>query len=169
MKDTRDQIVYGVITYLLRDNEVLLVYKKRGHGAGKWNGPGGKIEKENPVEAAIRETKEETGVEVNNPELCGIIEFYDVYEQDWIVYIFRSEEFSGEPKESEECFPRWFHLEEIPYHKMWEDDKIWLPLVINKKYFWAKFWFKDEKMLKYNLQEMSKEDFLSLQKEFLKI
>ena len=39
----------------MKNNQILLGYKKRGFGKGKWNGFGGKVEKgETPQEAAIR-------------------------------------------------------------------------------------------------------------------
>ena len=48
--------------------EVLLIRKKRGLGAGKINGPGGKIDPgETSLECAVRETQEELGVTALNP------------------------------------------------------------------------------------------------------
>ena len=51
-----------------RGREVLLIRKKRGLGAGKINGPGGKMDPgESAAECAIRETKEELGVTAGDP------------------------------------------------------------------------------------------------------
>ena len=53
----------ATLLFVIRDGEVLLIRKKRGLGAGKINGPGGRIEAgESPLEAAIREVQEEVGV-----------------------------------------------------------------------------------------------------------
>jgi 8-oxo-dGTP diphosphatase len=51
------------LCFILRHGRVLLIRKKRGLGAGKINGPGGKIEAgESALASAIRETQEEVGV-----------------------------------------------------------------------------------------------------------
>ena len=42
------------LLFVVQGNRVLLIHKKRGIGAGKINGPGGKLEAgESPLEAAI--------------------------------------------------------------------------------------------------------------------
>ncbi len=145
-------MIEAVIVHIIRDGKILLHYKKRGHGAGKWNGVGGKIEKdETPEECALRESREEMGVEVKALEKLGVIDFYDVYGEDWLVHVFRGE-IEGEPRESEESYPRWFSLDSIPYDDMWEDDRYWLPLVINGLKFHARFWFNGEIMQRFNLE-----------------
>ena len=60
---------------------------------------------------------------------------------DWnqIVYVFIVKDFKGTPTESEEMQPKWFKIEDIPYHLMWADDKYWLPHVLNGKKLKAKF------------------------------
>ena len=58
------------LVLLREDNRVLLGMKKRGFGAGKWNGFGGKLEPgETVVEAAAREVQEECGLTVNTTDL----------------------------------------------------------------------------------------------------
>ena len=53
---------YATLTFILREGQVLLIRKKRGLGAGKINGPGGKLEKnESLAECAVREVQEEVG------------------------------------------------------------------------------------------------------------
>ncbi len=152
--------IKGVITYIIDGDNVLLIYKKRGHGKGWYNGPGGKLLKnEDPLQAAIRETEEEIGVKPHTPELCGFIRFYDVYHEDWDVYIYRSFDYEGTPIESDEAKPVWFSKEKIPYDKMWEDDKYWLPVVLEGGYFVADFKFKKDKILAKNIRILSREEF----------
>ena len=142
-------MIRAVVVHIVRDGKILLHYKKRGHGMGKWNGLGGKIrENETPEECAVREAKEESGITLKELQKLGKIEFYDVNGEDWLVYVFRSD-FCGEPGESDESCPRWFSLNEIPYNQMWEDDRYWLPLVIQNIHFNAQFWFKGEEMQKF--------------------
>ena len=55
----------ATLVFVLRDNEVLLIRKKRGLGAGKINGPGGKLEAgETPRQCALREVREELCISV---------------------------------------------------------------------------------------------------------
>ena len=56
--------------------KVLLGMKKRGFGAGRWNGFGGKLEEGESIEESIkREIKEEAGIDINDLNKIGIIEF----------------------------------------------------------------------------------------------
>jgi len=58
----------GTLMYIFDEDSVLLIRKKRGLGAGKINGPGGRIESgETPLDCVVRETKEEVGVSPVNP------------------------------------------------------------------------------------------------------
>ncbi|NPA74700.1 MAG: 8-oxo-dGTP diphosphatase [Euryarchaeota archaeon] len=144
-------MIHAVIVHIIKDGKILLHYKKRGHGAGKWNGVGGKIEKgETPEECAVREAQEEMGARVINLQRLGEITFYDVQGENWLVYVFRGE-IDGEPVESEESRPQWFPLSAVPYDDMWEDDRYWLPLVIHNLRFKAEFYFDGENMQRFKM------------------
>lgn len=136
------------LAFLVKQNQLLLAMKKRGFGKGKWNGYGGKVgRRESPKEAARRELSEESGITKAELEEVGLLHFYEpsVY---WLCHVFISREFKGEPKETEEMFPRWFNFEQIPYSRMWEDDPHWLPYVLKGKSVEGHFWFgKDWKGL----------------------
>ncbi len=152
--------IKGVITYVINGDNVLLIFKKRGHGRGWYNGPGGKVlPGEMPLMAALRETEEEIGIIPESLELCGFIKFYDVYSEDWEVFIFRTHRFKGEPVETEEAKPIWFQKQKIPYDKMWEDDKYWLPHVLEGRYFIAEFKFQKDRLLEKKVNVISKEEF----------
>ena len=137
---------------------ILLGMKKRGLGAGRWNGYGGKVkEGESIEESLLREIKEEAGVEVTNPEKVGLLEFTFSKTGEIIeVHVFRAEEFIGEPIETEEMKPEWFHIDEIPFAHMWPDDVYWMPLFLKGKKFRGKFIFGDEDtILAQELKEVS--------------
>jgi 8-oxo-dGTP diphosphatase len=111
---------------------VLLIHKKRGVGAGLYNGPGGKVEAdETPRECAVRETEEEVGVGVRDPEKLAELEFVFGDEPFMYVHAYRATEFDGVPRESPEADPEWFHREAIPYDEMWPDDRHWLPHLLD--------------------------------------
>jgi 8-oxo-dGTP pyrophosphatase MutT (NUDIX family) len=124
------------LAFLFRGEKILLAMKKRRFGAGKWNGYGGKIEEgEEPIDAIVREVKEESNLDVKKESFkeLGYIDFYFDNKEEWNqrVIIYKVSEFSGEPEETEEMTPKWFDLDKIPYQEMWAGDDIWLPKVIN--------------------------------------
>lgn len=126
------------LCFLLRENEICLAMKKRGFGAGKYNGVGGKLDEGETVEqAALREVQEEIGVAVSIKDLehAGTVTFTFTTKPDWDqeVHIFLIRKWNGDPIETEEMAPEWFALHEIPYEKMWIDDKHWLPTVLEGK------------------------------------
>ena len=159
-KDTRDmQLV--TLCLLMRGNEVCLAMKKRGFGAGKWNGVGGKVsEGESIVQAAIREMKEEIGVETNPEHLedMGSIRFLFPEKPAWNqhMYIFFVGEWRGEPHESEEMRPEWHHKNKLPLNEMWSSDTHWLPVVLAGKRIAGTFYFNGtgETVDRFELKEI---------------
>lgn len=129
---------------LLRDgNRVLLGMKKRGFGAGKWNGFGGKVKPPESVEeAAHRELTEEVGVVALDLRPCGRLRFrFEGEAVEIDCQVFTATKWEGEPVETEEMAPQWFALNEIPFDQMWPDDIHWFPLFLAGKYFDATFNF----------------------------
>jgi len=128
------------------ENNLLLGMKKRGFGEGRWNGFGGKVKENETIEQSlIREMQEEAGIKVIKQEKIGILEFENEAEKDILeVHYYKILEFSGEPKESEEMLPKWFNIHELPFDKMWPDDRYWMPLFLKNKKFKGKFFFKDK-------------------------
>lgn len=135
----------------IKNNEKLLLKRaSRGISKGKWNTPGGKIENgESPEACAIRETYEETGLKVRNLFYHGLMNFVinGNRESSFSVHLFSSENASGELKEGEEGELRWFGAKELPFDNMWEDDRYWMHLMLEKRKFDANFYF-DERMQK---------------------
>jgi 8-oxo-dGTP pyrophosphatase MutT (NUDIX family) len=123
------------ICFLLREGEILLAMKKRGFGAGKWNGAGGKCEEgETPLYSAIREVREEICVEVREQDMrfVALLHFHFPHKPEWDqeCSVFLADRFIGEPCETEEMRPQWFLCKDIPYASMWADDVLWLPQVL---------------------------------------
>jgi 8-oxo-dGTP pyrophosphatase MutT (NUDIX family) len=126
--------------------DICLAMKKRGFGAGRYNGVGGKVEKGESIEdAARRETKEEIEVEALALVKRAELTFIFPHQEDWnqVVHVYLCESWNGEVTESEEMSPSWFSPRNIPYEVMWPDDIFWLPLVLEGKEVRAKFSFAE--------------------------
>ena len=142
----------ATLCFLIQDEQILLIRKKRGLGAGKINGPGGRIEPgEEPHECAVRETSEEVGLTPQNVQNRGELhfQFADGYSLHCAVFV--AHEFTGELIETDEALPIWTPLDSIPYDEMWADDIHWLPGVIAGGTFRGYFHFDGEKMLSKHL------------------
>ena len=102
----------------------VLVQNKKGdrtwHG---WNFPGGHVEQgEFVTPSVVREIREETGLTIENPKLCGIKEFQK--EQDgkrFIVFLYVASRFSGELRSSDEGDVFWYPLSELKRSKKLAD------------------------------------------------
>jgi 8-oxo-dGTP pyrophosphatase MutT (NUDIX family) len=149
------------LVVIQQGKKVLLGLKKRGFGVGRWNGFGGKlVQGETVEESAIRETKEEAGIDLINLKKIGIMDFSYINGNDdkLEVHLFKSTKFSGKQTESDEMKPAWFDVNKIPFEKMWPSDKYWYPLFLQNKNFKANFVFDkplSDRIIKYSIQEVN--------------
>lgn len=144
------------LCFIFQGPEVLLIRKKRGLGAGKLNGPGGKLEPGETFQgSAIRETREEIGVTPTAPAAKG--ELYFDFVDGYRLYcaVFRADGFEGTPISTPEADPIWHATDSIPYDEMWSDDRFWLPLLVENRCFRGYFRFDGEKMLTHHVAELA--------------
>ena len=142
----------ATLVFVVRDGQVLLIRKKRGLGAGKINGPGGRLEPSETFAAcAVREVREELGVTPLDLHHFGDHRFQFVDGYSILVYVYRATDFSGTPIETDEAVPLWVAVTEIPFEEMWEDDRLWLPLLIEGRRFSGRWIFDGDRMLDYHL------------------
>ena len=117
------------------ESQVLLGYKKTGLGTGKIVALGGHVEeRETAAQAAAREVKEESGLAVAADSLrrAAHITFLFPTRPAWdmTVEVFITGAWSGEPAESDEIRPEWFPVAALPFDRLWDDGKHWLPRVL---------------------------------------
>jgi 8-oxo-dGTP diphosphatase len=143
----------ATILFVRHAGRILLIHKKRGLGAGKINGPGGRLEAgETPRTAAIRECQEELCITPENPHQCGELLFQFVDGLSIHVHVFLAHHWTGSPTETDEAKPLWVNDTDIPYARMWADDAYWMPLMLNGKSFYGRFLFDGDTMLDHSLQ-----------------
>jgi 8-oxo-dGTP diphosphatase len=143
----------ATLLFVIRGGEILLIRKKRGLGAGKINGPGGRIEPgETDLEAAIRETREELGITALQPVKKGELHFQFADGYSLHCGVFTAPDCLGEPIETDEAIPLWTSIHAIPYDEMWADDRHWLPGLLEGKVFLGQFLFEHEKMLEHDVK-----------------
>lgn len=130
----------ATLLFVVTDARVLLIHKKRGHGAGRINGPGGKLEPgETPRTCAVRETREELGIDVPDPVYAGELRFLEADGSRIHGFVFRASRYAGEPVETDEAVPLWCARDAVPYARMWPDDRMWLPWLLRGEGFRAAF------------------------------
>ena len=150
------------LCFVLDGTRILLGMKKRGFGAGKWNGFGGKVDLGETVEeAARRELTEEVGIIAQDISKRAQFDFMsenvDSDPRILRVSVYLVSGYTGSPEETEEMRPQWFEYGEVPYSDMWPDDEYWLPRFILGEELVGTFWFddldaSDAKMLRHEIK-----------------
>lgn len=107
------EIRKAVRTFLIEDQKTVIIKYKNGINKDYFDTIGGKIENdENPIEASIREFKEETGMDIIRQDYKGnvIIEYpKKIFDFD----IFVVNEYKGKPQEFEENYSMWINIGEL--------------------------------------------------------
>jgi 8-oxo-dGTP diphosphatase/2-hydroxy-dATP diphosphatase len=129
-----------------RGDDLLLAMKKRGFGAGRWNGLGGKLAPGESVETAMRrECREEANINIGAAERVGCLTFSLRGRPEPLeVHVFRADSYAGEPTETEEMRPQWFPASELPFDDMWPDDRHWMAFFLAGKRFAGSFSFAED-------------------------
>ena len=147
----------GVLVYIENnDQHVLMIHReKEDEHQGLWLAPGGKVEaNEAPYETAIRETFEETGLKIKDPELKAVLSFPDEgnspFGDEWHVFVFYTNSFFGKirtvcPEGRLEWIPK-NHLTKLT---TWEGDRLFTPKVLEPGCFSAKFTYSDKNLLDF--------------------
>lgn len=132
---------------IIDGDKLLLGEKKKGEiGTGILSGPGGKMDPgETPEECLIRETREELHVELDPASLeeVALIDFYADGEVDFRVHVYCAKILSGELRETDDMIPSWYPLGDLPFEKMFESDRHWMPKALAGEKFRANVYYRD--------------------------
>jgi 8-oxo-dGTP diphosphatase len=120
-----DQPVVGIGAVIIQNGKIALIKRGNEPSKGKWTIPGGLVELGETLEAAvIRETKEETLLDIENPQLIGVVDNVDLDEQskvkyhyviiDYLVYVK-----AGEIQAASDAAEfRWVTLDEVENYNL---------------------------------------------------
>jgi 8-oxo-dGTP diphosphatase len=139
---------FATLCFVRQGDRVLMIRKKRGLGAGKINGVGGRLEQgESPLTGVLREAHEELRITLVNPVKRGELHFQFLDGYSLFCSVFVAPDFLGDPVETEEAVPVWFERQRLPLEEMWEDDRLWLPRMLDGEFFSGFFVFDGECMV----------------------
>ena len=95
------------------------VKKKNDVNRDKWIGVGGKFEDgESPEDCLLREVREETGLTIEAPRLCGLKQFPEDDGTRYIVMLYQTDRFSGELRSSEEGKVFWIKRSDLEHYQL---------------------------------------------------
>ncbi len=148
--------ILATLCYVKNNGKTLMLYrnkKENDYHKGKWNGLGGKFEDgETPEECAVREIYEESGLRISNPKMNGFITFPNFDgKNDWYVFLFTANNFTGELIDSHEGKLEWINDENLLGLNLWDGDKIFLKWILEEKFFSAKFNYENGKFIDYEV------------------
>jgi 8-oxo-dGTP diphosphatase len=141
----------ATLCYVRKNGKTLMIYRNKKPNdvhKGKWNGLGGKFNPgEMPEECAVREVLEESGLQVRNPRLHGILTFPQFSGgKDWYVFVYVFDDFAGELIDSDEGRLAWIDDSQLLNLYLWEGDHYFLEWINQKRFFSGKFIYKNGRL-----------------------
>ena len=127
------------------------IKKKKDVNKGKWIGVGGKLEAgESPLECIMREVKEETGYQLHQAVCHGFVTFPGLlFGEDEGMFIYTSQDFSGEMVECNEGVLEWIENNQIQPLPMWEGDHYFFDWIKDDLFHIAKITYKEDKLVEF--------------------
>lgn len=149
-------IKLATLCYLQRGGKTLMLHRVKKPNdihRGKWNGLGGKLlPGESPEDCVIREVREESGLRITKPRFHGFLTFpgFDG-EDDWYVWVFTANRFTGRTRESAEGVLRWIPNAAVPRLPLWEGDRIFLKWLKKKRTFLGTFSYRKGRLASHRV------------------
>ena len=162
------KIIPAVLLYAFFEDQVLMIHRNQKDNAqkkdwheGKWNGLGGKLELgETALQCAVREFQEESGCATTGKQWnwVGQLSFPNFKphkKEDWYVTVYRTELSKNQTEamitQNKEGTLHWVPSCELLSLNLWEGDRQFLPMVLNKRCFEGVFFYLDGKLDRFFL------------------
>lgn len=154
----------ATLCYVQNGGQTLMLHRVKKENdvhAGKWNGLGGKLMPgESPEDCVIREVHEESGLKIKNPHLRGILTFPKFSKnEDWYVFVYTANQFSGQLISSPEGDLEWIPDEKLNSLNLWAGDYHFLDWMRQNKFFSAKFLYQDGRLKSHSVTFHDKRPF----------
>ena len=147
----------ATLCYVQTDHQTLMMHRIKKEGdvhIGKWNGLGGKfLPGESPEDCVKREVLEESGLTISNPKIAGLLTWpmFD-RKDDWYAFVFKATDFTGELlSDCPEGELSWVDTNKILSLELWEGDYVFLPWVLEGRFFSAKFIYESGKLISHDV------------------
>lgn len=146
----------STICYITKDSKTLMLHRVKKENdvhKDRWIGLGGKIEDgETPEECIIREVREESGLIIENPQLRAVLTFPKFKDaEDWYVFLYTADKFTGELQECDEGVLQWIANEKVFDLNISEGDKLFLSWLKKYQMFSGKFVYENGKLVYHSL------------------
>ncbi len=143
-----EKTILTVMCLVYKDNMILMQNRNKRD----WQGftlPGGHVEKEESiVKAVIREIKEETGLTIFEPKLCGLKQFQTEEDERYLVLLFKTDKFEGKLSSSDEGEMLWIDKDKLDDYELVKDFKDLLQ-VFEQDYYTEFVYEKSDKQDKW--------------------
>lgn len=121
------------MVYCTNADRLLMLQRIKPPLVGHWVAPGGKLEAgESPLQAAVREFEEETGLVAQDARLCGIVrEVSPVPTWQWLIFMYRVTRFTGtllaDPPEGD---LEWVPIQDLSNRTLPDADRVFTPKLL---------------------------------------
>ena len=113
--------------------------------------PGGHVEHgESFTESVIREVREETGLTVEDPVLCGIKQFQTKSDARYVVFFYKATRYSGVIQSSSEGAVYWVPRQELPNQTL-APDMMEMVRIMESENLSEFYYYKEDGSWKYSL------------------
>lgn len=140
----RTENVELTVLCLVQNKDAYLLQDRQKEDWKGYTLPGGHIERgESIVDAVVREMKEETGLTIQNPRLCGVKQF-PIEDGRYIVFLFRADQFEGDLVSSEEGTMHWIPKKELSSVDLVDDFQELLQVMLDDELNEFQYMIEDE-------------------------
>lgn len=156
-------MILATLVYVVENQNVLMIHRNQRPDDlhfDKYNGLGGKFDEgESPRQCAIRELKEESGLDATEISFKGQILFpqFDKHGRDWLVFVYRVDQFKGDMITiNHEGELKWVPFNDLLNLNLWEGDKLFVPEVFKDSFFEGVIKYHNGKVVDHELFISSK-------------